>query len=213
MRTDSKVAALSLAIILCGCSKKQENTATAPSDLKRDLAAASAASKDLAVVPSTYQRMRFVSDIEQSHASVAIKRPKAAQHAEHLMASGAGSADATPSVADPIAAMASHQPMAMATAQSTEMQPGIVVAARPAPEATSGPSVPASDGYVEEHGRGGMGAMLGGLIGNVVIRGGRAGDGKCDPRSDAQARGELAGRPNSRMPQPTGGVFSGGGKY
>ena len=41
-----------------------------------------------------------------------------------------------------------------------------------------------------------------------LIRGGVGPNGKCDPRSDAQAAGRLAGRPNSAMPlMPSTSVF------
>src|SRR4030081_3053520 len=76
MRTTRNVAALSVALLLGACGRRQEQTAALSDDLKRDLAAASLAGSDLATAPQSYRRMRFVSEIEQSRAGVPAKRPK-----------------------------------------------------------------------------------------------------------------------------------------
>ena len=174
MRKTGHGVALSLALVLCACDKPAEPSAPA---------------KDIVVAPQTYQRMRFVSDIEQSRASTPARRPKVARHAGRAVV-------AAP---DPMHAMMMHAPVAMVTSTSTTPEPSVVVAAHAAPEAVTVPIGPTA-----EEGGGGIGAMLGGLVGSAVIRGGRVGDGKCDPRTDARANGTIANRPDFSMPQPTG---------
>src|SRR5215203_1054436 len=63
MRTDVKVATLSLAVVLGACNARQEQATGLSEDLQKDLAVASAAS-DLA--PKSYQRARFVSEVEMA---------------------------------------------------------------------------------------------------------------------------------------------------
>src|SRR3954468_20950511 len=80
MRTDFKVASLTLALALSACSRREEPTATLSDDLKRDLAAATSATGDLATAPQSYKRMRFVSDVEMAktepaHRPSVAKRP------------------------------------------------------------------------------------------------------------------------------------------
>ncbi|MEO8620437.1 MAG: hypothetical protein ABI625_05180 [bacterium] len=187
MRMKGNVTILSLALVLSACSKRQEPTAALSDDLKKDLAAASASTKDLVAAPQNYQRMRFVSAIEQSEATVA-KRSKPLRHSAHT----------APNVApDPMAAMMSNTPMTVSTVSTSSAESAVTV--RTAPEAAVVPV-----GRTTEEGGGGLGALLGGIVSNVVIRGGRVGDGKCDPRTDARANGTIANRPDFSMPIPTG---------
>ena len=174
MRMTGHVATLSFALLLAACGKPVEPSAPA---------------NDIVVAPQTYQRMRFVSSIEQSHASVPAKRPKLARHAN----------PARVSAPDPMAAMMMHTPVAMVTSSASAPAPSVVIAAHAAPEAVTVPIGPTA-----EEGGGGIGSMLGALVGSAVIRGGRVGDGKCDPRTDARANGTIANRPDFSMPQPTG---------
>ena len=174
MRMTGRFATLSLALVLSACDKP---------------VAPSAPSKDIVVAPQTYQRMRFVSDIEQSRASTPARRPKVARHADR----------ATVSAPDAMHAMMLHTPVAMVTASSSTPAPSVAIAAHAAPEAVTVPI-----GSTTEEGSGGIGAALGAMVGNVVLRGGRVGDGKCDPRTDARANGTIANRPDFSMPQPTG---------
>jgi hypothetical protein len=195
MRTEGKVAALSLALLVSACSKRPEPTASLPADLQKDLAAASASANQLATAPQSYQRMRFVSDIERSHASVRVESPKVAKRHEHMTASQHASAN-------PIVSMASHSLEAVSTpAETPAPEPTIVVAARPAPEPMVMQAGGPSD--VIDEGRG-IGSVLGGIMSGVVIRGGHAGPDKCDPRTDARARGTIGGRPDFSMPSPVG---------
>jgi hypothetical protein len=195
MRTVSKVAALSLALLFSACSKRPEPTASLPADLQKDLAAATSASQ-LATAPQSYQRMRFVSDIERSRATTPASRPKVSRRHERMTASNHASAD-------PIVSMASHTLETVATpAETPAPEPTISVAAIPAPEPMVMQSGGPSDAGVSDHG-GGIGGILGGIAG-AVIRGGHAGPDKCDPRTDGRARGTITGRPDFTMPIPMG---------
>ncbi|MEO5816809.1 MAG: hypothetical protein ABIT20_16160 [Gemmatimonadaceae bacterium] len=163
--------------------------------MQKDLAVASASASQLAAAPQSYQRMRFVSDIERSHMSAPAASPKVAKRHEHMTASQHASGD-------PMVSMASHSLEAVATpAETPAAEPAIVVAARPAPESM----VPQAGGPpdVIDEGRG-IGSILGGIMSGVVIRGGHAGPDKCDPRTDARARGTIGGRPDFGMPSPVG---------
>jgi hypothetical protein len=201
MRTESKIAALSLALLFVGCSKRPEPTASLPDDLKRDLAAAAIPTSDLATAPTSYQRMRFVSDIERTRASVPAKRPKISQHHERMVAVRQPATQV-----DRIASMASTTPAPVSTPEAPSEEPSIVVVgARPAPPPSS-----TQASQPEEHGGGGgIGGLLGGIFSGAVIRGGRAGPDKCDPRTDGRARGTIIDRPDFGLPLPTGQVFGG----
>ena len=207
MRTEWKVAALSLAVFFAACSKRPEPTASLLDDLKKDLAAASASASQLAAAPQSYQRMRFVSDIELSRATTPASRPKVSRRHERM-------APVHQASADPIVSMASHTPETVSTpAEVAAPEPTIVVAAQPAPEPMVMQSGGPSDaGVSADHGSG-IGGVLGGILAGVVIRGGRAGPDKCDPRTDARARGSIGGRPDFSMPSPVGQpIFGRGGR-
>jgi len=204
MRTVSKVAALSLALLFSACSKRPEPTASLPDDLQKDLAAAASASQ-LATAPQSYQRMRFVSDIERARATTPASRPKVSRRHEHMTASNHASGD-------PIVSMASHTLETVATpAEAPTPEPTIAVAAIPAPEPMVMQSGGPSDAGASDHGSG-IGGVLGGIAG-AVIRGGRVGPDKCDPRTDGRARGTITGRPDFSMPVPMGQpIFGRGGR-
>ncbi len=75
MRTDLKVASLSLALALSACGRREEPTTALSDDLKRDLAVASSTAGDLATAPQSYQRMRFVSGVELPNKTEPAHRP------------------------------------------------------------------------------------------------------------------------------------------
>ena len=204
MRTERKVVALVLALALAGCGKGQERTAGRSSGMKRDLA--TAANKNLDLAPKAYTRMRFVSDIERSKAGVAMKPVNAPRHVDRLIQLSAKTI-----ARDPIASMASRQLATISTLAAAAPSPTVVVAPLPAAEPPRATPTLAFDGNVIDHaGEHTSRGIFDGMAGHVVIRGGRGENDKCDPRSEAQARGELAGRPDSRMPLvPSSSVFGG----
>ena len=211
MRTERKVAVFSLALLLAACGKRQEPTANLPDDLQKDLAAASAATSPLASAPQSYQRMRFVSNIEQSRATVPMSRPRISRHPDRMTASHHASVAANDVTSDPVASMAAMSPAPASTPSALADDP-IVVAARPAPEPSAQSGSTAGSAGESGHG-GGLGGLLGGIFSGVVIRGGHAGPDKCDPRTDGRARGTITDRPDFGMPLPTGQPIFGGGRH
>lgn len=215
MRSNWKVPALSLALMLGACGSPPQPAAITE-DLRRDLAAA-AASAELSPAPKGYQRARFVSAIEQSRAGRPAKRPSPAVHAEHAMASHEpAAASPTSEVApepvapDPIVAMTSASPEPASTPAASAPEPSIVIepAPEPAREPARMPTGP-SDGMIGDDGQGGLGGLIGGP-GGVVIRGGHGGVDKCDPREHGRPQIPTSDRPTFRTPVQGGRSFPGG---
>lgn len=219
MRTDVKVAALSLAVALAACNSRQEQATGLSDDLKRDLAAA-AAPGDLATAPSAYQRTRFVSDVEMNRARkpapkvVASKRKTTPVRRPEAVRTPAADVVAEPSVASNEESAPAPTPVAAPEAINTDpvviaQQPSEPSAPAPAPTAgrgDDGRSV-GQGGIGDRSAGGGLGGILGGIIGAVVIRGGHGGIDKCDPRTDGRRRGGMGGvldRPDFGMPVPMG---------
>ena len=221
MRTDVKVAAISFGVLLVACSDtRQQQTTGLSEDLKRDLAAA-AAPGDLATAPRSFERTRFVSDIELTRTTktptprlVATKhRTKPVRRAEAV------SRPAPDVVEEPT--VASNEAMAPtptpAPAPSPSTEPTVIAQQPVEPSApASSPTAGRGDdgrsigegGIGERRSGGGLAGVLGGIIGAVVIRGGHGGVDKCDPRTDGRRRGGMGGvlvdRPDFGLPLPTG---------
>jgi hypothetical protein len=218
MRTDLKVATLSLAFLVGACSRREEPTATLSEDLKRDLATASVAG-DLAAAPQKYQRMRFVSDVERPKASTPAKSPKVARHTvKSTVRRKPAPEPASEPMPEPAVAAVEESPAPAPPVSEPVPQP-ILISQRPSPDVVNVP-VTTGDGGMGERGRnggigggsrgvGGLGGMLGGIIGAVVIRGGHGGVDKCDPRTDGRNRGPVTvvERPDFGLPIPTGQTF------
>ena len=192
MRTQYVLATFTLAAVLTSCSKQDAPTAAAAKG-----AQPTAASADLATAPLPYQRMRFVSEIEQSKRSVIARSPEHTRLASHATRNHRDAFSATRSALTSLVASA---PVSVAMASAAA--PSVVVASTQAAPPIVTPVAAVSQTVAD----GGSGH--GGMVGSVVIRGGLGPNGKCDPRSDAQAAGMLAGRPNSSMPMmPSSPVF------
>ncbi len=195
MRTHYLVATIALAAGLTACNRQHD----APTATRARTAQPSSATMDLASAPRPYQRMRFVSEIEQSKSSVQARSPEHARHASHTAPNHTDAATVTRAA---IASLVTNAPLPVAVAASSAPAPSIAVASTQAAPPLTMPAGAASE-VVADRGHG-----LGGLVGSVMIRGGVGPNGKCDPRSDAQAAGMLAGRPNSAMPMmPSTSVF------
>ena len=189
MRTHLAVATLSLAAALTACNR-QDTPVVAPTT------PVSPAATDLASAPQAYQRMRFVSELEQSRSSVPLRSP---EHARHAVAA-AGRHGATAATHASLASLVISAPVAMAVASSAAPAPSFAVASTQSAPPMSMPAEVATE-FAADRGHGMDGPK-------VMIRGGVGPNGKCDPRSDAQAAGMLAGRPNSAMPlMPSMSVF------
>jgi hypothetical protein len=218
MRTDVKVATLSLAVFLGACNARQEQATGLSEDLKKDLAVASSSASDLATAPKSYQRARFVSDVEMSRVKTPAPRPvKAKRRTAPVRRPEAVSRPASDVVEEPTVASNEElapAPAAVAVATSSTPEP-VVINQQPTEETAPAP-VPVSTGRgddgrsVGEGGIGdrstgrGIGGLLGGIIGAVVIRGGHGGVDKCDPRTDGRRGGIMTQRPDFGMPSPVG---------
>lgn len=216
MRTNRHVSArhvsalfcsLSIAIVLAACGTSPEKSAALPDGLEKDLAVASASSGDLAIARQSYQRMRFVSGVEQTHAAKA-PRPKAVRHVTRPTPRPEPTSVASNDVApDPMAAMAQDEPAPTPTVEASAPEAPTVIAEAPVPAPSNEPaSAPgASTVGAGDHGNGGgLGGILG-AIGAAVIRGGAVGVDHCDPRHD----GRPSRPPTMGMPVYSGGVFGG----
>ena len=223
MRTDVKVAALSLAVVLGACDKRQEQATGLSEDLKRDLAVASAAG-DLATAPRAYERTRFVSDVELARAKAPAPRPVASKRRTkpvprpEPVSKPAEEVVEEPTVASNEAPAPEPAPVAVATETAPEpvvivQQPTTETAPAPIPVSTGrgddGRSI-GEGGIGERRPGGGIAGALGGIIGAVVIRGGHGGVDKCDPRTDGRRGrgGIISRRPDFGLPSPVGrGTF------
>jgi hypothetical protein len=191
MRTECTVAALVLALGAGACGRTQEKTAGIDPDLQKDLATVTTQGTALAIAPQNYQRMRFVSSVEQVRNATPAKRPTKGRQA----------ARAPHPSPRPMVAMATEAPAPAATPQAAPSEEPIVVAAQPAPEPAPAPVSQASDEGMgrSDHGSG-LGGLLAGIIGSVVIRGGHSGVDPCDPKTDGRGRGRMGGRPVFSVP-------------
>ena len=216
MRTNWHHSALPLSIVLAlGCSTGKEQPAPLADDLKQDLAVASASAGDLAIAPQSYQRMRFVSGVEQLPSAAPAKRPKAAHKVTRTRAPHRSTSVATTApIPDPVATIADESPAPAEAIDPVEPEAPTVVAQSPVSGPSSEPASSAGGSSAQGAGNrghgGGWGAVLGGIIGSVVIRGGAGGIDHCDPRHDGSARPTMPRRPDLGMPVYGGGVFAGG---
>jgi hypothetical protein len=214
MRTDVKLATLSLAVLLGACSKREDQATGLSEDLKKDLAVASASASEFATAPSHYQPMRFVSAVEQARASTPAKRTVATKRRTKPVRRPEATAKPAPEVVEEpsLAAVESPAPSPAPEAVPTAPTPEPVVIAQqpagepaPVPVGTGGGEGDAGMGA--RRSGGGLGGLLGGIIGAVVIRGGRGGVDHCDPRTDGRQRPPIFDRPDFGLPLPTGQRF------
>ena len=216
MRTNWQVSTLplSIALVLGACGTHKEQSSSLPDDLKKDLAVASASSSDLAIATPSYQRMRFVSGVEQIPSAAPAKRPKPAHKKTRTTAPRPSTTVATTdAVPDPMATMASESPAPATTTDPVEPEAPTTVAqapvSGPSNEPSSAPGASSEGAGNRGHG-GSLGGILGGIIGAVVIRGGAGGIDHCDPRHEGGVLIPIGGRrPVYGMPVHRGPVFGG----
>ena len=193
MRTHHVVVSITLAVALTACNRQDTPTAA------QAKAAPPALASDLATAPQPYQRMRFVSPLEQTRATVLAPSRAASRHASRVVATHR---DVSIAIAPTLASLKMSADVGMAVASSVTPVSAVAATAMHAAPPMSMPAEVAAEFAADR------GHTDGGLVGRVMIRGGVGPNGKCDPRSDAQAAGMLAGRPNSAMPlMPSTSVF------
>jgi hypothetical protein len=193
MRTHYIAASLTLAAALTACNHQD-----APTTAQATAALPTLAS-DLATAPLPYQRMRFVSALEQTPRSALAPARVASRQTSRVVATHH---DVSIATAPALASLKMSADVGMAVASSVTSVRAVSATAMQAAPPMSMPAEVAAE-FAADRGR-----IDGGLVGRVLIRGGVGPNGKCDPRSDAQAAGMLAGRPNSAMPlMPSMSVF------
>lgn len=196
------VAALALA---CGRGTSNEQAATLPDDLRKDLQAASASSVELASTARDYKPTRFVSAIESPATSTPVRRrsrprpvakPAAANQPEVAKAP-----DPAPEnkieVAEPTPSVESPSPV-------IDTPTDVAVTPRPTPVGTA-PTTTDTGRTARGGGLGGLGEAIGTVIGVVIIRGGAGGIDHCDPRTDRRPTNGPIMIPNTRIPRRPGG--------
>jgi hypothetical protein len=168
-----------VAAIACGGASDTGNQL--PADLQKDLAAVQSSKLELASESQDYQRMRFVSAIEQVPTGSPVERKQAPRRVARKTASPEGSDTRSPDVQAAEEILVAEAPAAEPEPTPAEDEVSAVpsVSPRPAPLPVDAPSV--GNGDYSRVGHGDQGADIGGIIG-VVIRGGRVDPGHCPPR-------------------------------
>jgi len=214
VRTFVKISVLPVAafVVACGRGNPKDQTGLS-ADLKRDLAAASASSVELASTSREYQPARFVSAIESPATSAPVQRRKVRHPVvRHTAANQQDVAKAPDPSTETKVDVAEPTPSTEAPAPAIDTPTNVAVTPRPTPVGTAPASTDVGTGGIgggsRGGGLGGIGEAIGTIIGVVVIRGGAGGIDHCDPRTDGR-RGGTNGPvyiPNSRMPVGVGGV-------
>lgn len=210
MHTDRTAAALTLTLMLGACARTPEPAATLSDDLRKDLAAATTSDLSPGGAAPGYQRMRFVSAIEQSKTATPAPRAKVSRHRIRPAVAARPANDAvTEEMPDHVMSTVAESP-APSVASTTEApapdpEPIHPSAGRPSPDPIPAPGGDASEPVAGRgDGGGGWGRVIGGIIGSVVIRGGHGGVDKCDPRTDGRPPMTVVDRPDFGMPLPVG---------
>lgn len=182
MRSTAVSTALLVALVSASCDRGSADEAQLSAELERDLAAAAAATVELANGAQGYQPMRFVSEVEQIPTSKPAPRQPRRQVDEPVeQAPAEHHAPATEPEPEPVVESTAAEPAPAPTTEETIVAdaPRVpIVAPRPAPMPVDVPESGGSSGRargVDE------GPDWGTVIG-VVIRGGRVGDRHCPPR-------------------------------
>lgn len=214
MRTFVKLSVLPVAALAVACGRGNSKDQTALSaDLKRDLAAASASSVELASTAREYQPARFVSAIESPETSAPVRR-RNVRHpvVRHTAANEQNVAKAPDPATETKVDVAEPTPSTEAPAPTIDTPTNVAVTPRPTPVGTAPASTDVGSGGVgggsRGGGLGGIGEAIGTVIGVVIIRGGAGGVDHCDPRTEGRGRGSNGPIyiPNSRIPVGASGL-------
>lgn len=211
MRKTVKISVLPVAALALACGRGKSNEQRAlTDDLKRDLAAATASSVELASTARDYQPTRFVSAIESPATSApvrkrSVRRPVARPTAAHEP-EVAKAPDPAPEnkvdVPEPVPAEETPAP-------TIDTPTNVAVTPRPTPVGSAPAPTDAGSGAVgggsHGGGLGGVGEAIGTIIGVVVIRGGAGGVDHCDPRTDRRPTNGPVAYPDPRIPTRAGG--------
>jgi len=206
-----KVSLLPVAAFAVACGRgpaADESTALAD-DLKRDLAAASAASVELAPMATDYQKTQVVSAIESPRSSAPVRRRSVRRPvAQPVAANEPEIAKAPDPIPENKVDVAEPQPAEEAPAPAIDTPTQVAVSPRPTPVGSAPSAGDAGSGDVgggsRGGGLGGVGEAIGTIIGVVVVRGGAGGIDHCDPRRDRRRPNNGPIAINPRYPSPRG---------
>ena len=188
MRLHSLVIVGSSILLLAACRDRAPESTALSSDLKRDLdAAASADPLQLANSASSYQRARFVSEIEQTNRSSPLKELPRPRPVARARAGQLPEQQRTPTEEVANQVLVSDAPTPQPEAQAVASDEPRLPTVAPRPVAASVESDGAGRGT--RGGRdGGAPPEIGEVIG-VIMRGGGMGDDHCAPRRRPGGRG------------------------
>jgi hypothetical protein len=203
------VAALALA---CGRGKSNEQAATLPDDLRKDLQAASASSVELASTARDYKPTRVVSAIESPATSAPVRRRSRPRPVAKPVAANQPEVAKAPDPApENKVDVAEPQPSVETPAPAIDTPTDVAVVPRPTPVGSAPAPTDAGSGDVgggtRGGGLGGIGEAIGTVIGVVIIRGGAGGIDHCDPRIDGRGTNGPLMIPNTRIPRRPGGII------
>lgn len=202
------VAALALA---CGRGTSNDQGATLPEDLRKDLQAASTSGLELASAARDFAPTRVVSAIESPAASAPVKHRRRPRPVARPTASNEPSIAKAPDPApENKIDVAEPQPSVEAPAPAIDTPTDVAVVPRPTPVGSAPAPTDAGSGGVgggsRGGGLGGIGEAIGTVIGVVITHGGAGGIDHCDPRTDARrGRGRIF-IPNTQIPRRPGGI-------
>src|SRR5215218_7610749 len=211
VRNFVKLSVLPVAALAVACGRGNSNEQTAlTADLKRDLAAATASSVELASTSREYQPARFVSAIESPATSAPVRRRNVRRPVvRHTAATEQEVAKAPDTAPQSKVDVAEPTPSSEAPAPAIDTPTNVAVTPRPTPVGSAPASTDVGSGGIgggsRGGGLGGIGEAIGTVIGVVVIRGGAGGIDHCDPRTDRRPTNGPVALPDPRVPTRAGG--------
>ena len=200
------VLPVSALAVACGRVKSADKDAALTADLKRDLAAASASSVELASSVGDYQRTRVVSAIESPATSAPVRKRNVHKPVARPASAGEGQVAKSPEPApENKVDVAQPEPSVEVPTPAVEAPTTVAATPRPTPVGTAPATTDVGSGAVgggsHGGGLGGIGEAIGTIIGVAVIRGGGGGIDHCDPRTDGRGRYPIYMPPGrSRLP-------------
>lgn len=215
MRHLVKFLAGPIVLAAVACGRSDTPSASVSDELQQDLAAASAASVEMASA-GDYKPLQVVSAIEQPEATSPVRSAPAPRRVTRPAAvSESPAAERSPEPLPEPEVQVASMPVEEATPAPVPVITPVSTGARPTAQPIAMPAS-GDEGRGEGNGGGvGVGEAIGIVIGTVIIRGGRGGIDHCDPRTDGR-RGRTGGYPRvmgnpvvgGRLPLPVRGGIS-----
>jgi hypothetical protein len=194
-----RAAAPLLIAAVISCGRDGTSAKAKPGDdLRRDLAAASAASVELATDAQSYQATRVVSDLEQSERAVPVTRAPVPRPQVQRHSDVAPQQEKAPDPSPQVAVDAPTAPEPQQPEVATNDAPTVpTVAPRPSPVPVEYPAASGRQGEgAGADGRTGPGSGIGGIIGVIIRGGGIGGDDHCVPNTRGRPGWPALPHPN-----------------